>query len=94
MELKLQYWVANKCGFSRNWVRGEDGRIGEWFLSNTAGQNLDLEQNAWKVLANGKLKECGLAKWKSGIISKSTLEIYSGKSQPKREFFFNGNWGN
>ena len=79
--------------FNRSWVRGEDGRIGEWFLSNAIGENLDLDENAWKGFINLKVKEYGLDKWKSGINSKSTLKMYSSKSHPKRELFFNGNWG-
>ena len=73
--------------------RGEEGRIGEWILSNTAGKNFDPEENAWKGLINLKVKEQGLDKWKSEINIKPTLEMYNGKSQPKKILSFNYNWG-
>ena len=43
--------LASKCGFSRGWVRGEDGRIGESFLSNTAWENWIWKKVHGKVLS-------------------------------------------
>ena len=66
---------------------GEDGRIGEWFLSKTAGGNLCLEEIAWSL----KVKEYGSDKWKEGMNSKQNLELASGIVQwnlnPKQNYF-------
>ena len=84
--------IANKCGFGRVWVNGI-GPTGEWRLAVTPGDNTDHDEGKWKGFINNRVQEYGLNKWLNGINNKSTLSMYSGKHMPKREVFYNGNWG-
>ena len=85
--------VANKCGLLRKWVDSGDGNIKEWELSLFLGDvNVYSEKN-WKVLINNKVREFGLEKWKKGMENKSSLKLYSSKGKPKKEIFYNGDWG-
>ena len=85
--------VANKCGFSRRWNNGGESIVREWKLDIQEEDGRDFDVNKWKRVINGKVQEYGLIKWRNGIDSKVSLRMYAIKPQPKREFFFNGNWG-
>ena len=85
--------IANKCGFFRKWVDRGNGNAREWELSLFLGDSNDYSVRKWKVIINNKVKEFGLEKWKAGMEKKSTLKLYSNKVTPRKEVFFNGNWG-
>ena len=90
---KIYQEVANKCGFFRKWVDSGNGNVKEWELSLFLGDvNVYSEKN-WKVLINNKVREFGLEKWKMGMENKSSLKLYSSKGKPKKEIFYNGDWG-
>ena len=63
-----------------------NGNAREWELSLYLGDINDFSEKKWKVLINNKVKQV----WAGDMESR---KFYSNKSTPKKEVFFNGNWG-
>ena len=53
--------------------------------------NFDIRKR--KGIINNKVREYDFEKWKERMGRKVTLKMYSEKSVPKRENFYDGDWG-
>ena len=62
-------------------------------LSLFLGDLKVYSEKNWKVLINNKVRVFGLEKWMMGMENKSFLKLYSLKGKPKRELFYNEDWG-
>ena len=62
--------VANKCGFSREWVIHEDYNVREWRLDIQEEDGTNFDENKWKMVIDRKVQAYGLVKWRNGIENK------------------------
>ena len=97
--------ILNKYGLSKRWVGGSNSNRKEWELALEVGDDTNYDTRKWKGLIKNKviillffhnifhtILQCIV--WKSGKRDKQEgdSKMYSEKSIPKREKFYNGDW--